>query len=118
MCLKNYKNHHIQLSVFVINRNQCIFKTHLFNYDNRINMNEHLRLQKEKIVKRLVSNSKSILSNQIGLPLGVMKMGTLITWLNNIEAITNINLDIIKDTTRAHQPTFSDPKGFHAVKIS
>ncbi|RZK04704.1 MAG: hypothetical protein EOO43_22250 [Flavobacterium sp.] len=56
---------------------------------------EHLLKQREKLIKKLVSNAKAILSNQISLPLGIARMGTTITWIENIERLPNINLQIL-----------------------
>lgn len=81
-------------------------------------MNEHLKLQKEKLIKRLVSNSKAILSNQIGLPLGVSKMGSIITWLNDIEPITNINLEIVNQYNSCTSSYFLGPERLSCSKAS
>lgn len=79
-------------------------------------MDENLKLQKEKLIKRLVSTSKAIISNQIGLPLGVMKMSSIITWLNNIEPITNINLEIISQYTSCTSTYFLGPERLSCSK--
>jgi hypothetical protein len=44
---------------------------------------EKLRLLK----KKLVSNARAILTNQIGLPLGVQKMTKIVTWIVNIQPL-------------------------------
>lgn len=43
-------------------------------------------------VKKLVSNAKAILTNQIGLPVGVRKMTKIQHWIN--PALTEIDLKI------------------------
>lgn len=58
---------------------------------------EDLLLQRENHIKKLVSNSKAIISNQVGLPLGMLKMNKLVSWINNIEPLTAINLQIFKE---------------------
>jgi hypothetical protein len=37
--------------------------------------------------KKLVANARAIISNQIGLPLGCLKMGARVEWLQEYEAI-------------------------------
>lgn len=106
----------IHLILFVINKNQCIFKTALLITTIILKMNEHLKLQKEKLIKRLVSNSKAILSNQIGLPLGVSKMGSIITWLNNIEPIANISLEIVYQYNSCTSSYFLGPERLSCSK--
>ena len=46
-------------------------------------------------IKKLVSNARAILTNQIGLPLGVRRMTTILYWIN--PPLANINLRIFKD---------------------
>jgi len=70
---------------------------------------EHLLQQREKLIKKLVSNSKAILSNQIGLPLGVAKMGTIITWIENIERLPNINFQILLEYNKLTANYFIGP---------
>ena len=47
-----------------------------------INEEKHRSFQ-----KKLVANARAIISNQIGLPLGCLKMGARITWLQEYEEI-------------------------------
>jgi hypothetical protein len=72
-------------------------------------MMEHSRLQREKLIKKLVSNAKAILSNQIGLPLGVSKFGPLITWIDNIEPLSDINLEILSEYNKLTANYFLGP---------
>jgi hypothetical protein len=50
--------------------------------------------QRQKHIKQLVSNSRAIISNQVGLPLGVLKMNKYINWIGNIKPLENIDLEI------------------------
>lgn len=48
-------------------------------------------------IKKLVSNSRAILTNQIGLPLGVQKMTKILTWIENINSLENIDTEIFSN---------------------
>jgi hypothetical protein len=48
-------------------------------------------------VKKLVSNAKAILTNQIALPLGVRKMNKIRYWINQSQSIMNIDFKIFDD---------------------
>jgi hypothetical protein len=48
-------------------------------------------------VKKLVSNAKAILTNQIALPLGVRKMNKIRYWINQSQSIRNIDFKIFDD---------------------
>ncbi|MGV3539833.1 MAG: hypothetical protein ACO1OQ_08485 [Rufibacter sp.] len=50
--------------------------------------------QRERYIKQLVSNARAIISNQVGLPLGVLKMNKYITWIDYIRPLENIDLEI------------------------
>jgi hypothetical protein len=50
--------------------------------------------QRQKHIKQLVSNARAIISNQVGLPLGVLKMNKYITWINYIKPLEKIDLEI------------------------
>ncbi len=70
---------------------------------------EHSLLQREKLIKKLVSNAKAILSNQIGLPLGVSKLEALITWIDNIEPLPSIDLQILSEYNKLTANYFIGP---------
>jgi Protein of unknown function (DUF2489) len=57
-------------------------------------MTEHLQKQREIYIQKLVSNARAIISNQIGIPLGSIKMEKIMFWINHIETITEIDLRI------------------------
>jgi hypothetical protein len=57
----------------------------------------HDRFKRDNYIKKLISNARAILSNQITLPLGVSKMKKYISWINQIEPIENINLDVFSE---------------------
>ena len=48
-------------------------------------------------VKKLVSNAKAILTNQIALPLGVRKMNKIRCWINQSQLVTSIDFKIFDD---------------------
>ncbi|GEO11106.1 hypothetical protein [Segetibacter aerophilus] len=60
-------------------------------------MTPHLENKLKAEIRKLVSNAKAILTNQIGFPLGVSKMHTLIVYINQIEPITNINFSVVNE---------------------
>jgi len=60
-------------------------------------MNEYQKQKKDNYIKKLVSNSRAILTNQIALPLGVHKMNKIVYWINNIEPIIDIDLSIFDE---------------------
>ena len=41
------------------------------------------KMDKQKIINKMVSNARAIISNQIALPLGCLKMNRIIVWLNS-----------------------------------
>jgi hypothetical protein len=47
--------------------------------------------------KKLVSNSKAILYNQITLPLGSLKMEKIINWIEQIKSISEIDLNLFSE---------------------
>lgn len=49
---------------------------------------------RDNYIEKLVSNSRAILTNQIGLPLGVQKMTKILTWIENIKSLENIDTEI------------------------
>ena len=51
-------------------------------------------LKRDNYIKKLVSNSRAILTNQIGLPLGVQKMTKILAWIENINSLENIDIEI------------------------
>jgi hypothetical protein len=43
--------------------------------------------QKESFLRKLVANARAIISNQIGMPLGVQKMDKIIYWIENLDPL-------------------------------
>ncbi|RFZ82077.1 hypothetical protein DYU05_15720 [Mucilaginibacter terrenus] len=64
---------------------------------NYMTLNQHAEFKRNNLIKKLVSNSRAIISNQIALPLGVKKMNMIISWIAHIEPIGNINLTVFKE---------------------
>ncbi len=48
-------------------------------------------------VKKLISNAKAILTNQIALPLGVRKMNRIRYWINQSQSVMSIDFKIFDD---------------------
>lgn len=59
-------------------------------------MTSHSEYKLKIVIRKLVSNAKAILTNQIGLPLGVRKMQKLIIRINQIEPLANIDYSVIE----------------------
>ena len=59
-------------------------------------MNEYQRQKRNNLIKKLVSNARAILTNQIAIPLGVVKMTKLIKWINCIEPI-DLDLNVFNE---------------------
>ncbi len=57
----------------------------------------HLEEKRKIQIRKLVSNAKAIISNQVGLSLGASKMVNLLNFINQIEPLTNIDLTIFKE---------------------
>ena len=60
-------------------------------------LNQHDQTRKDNYIKKLVSNARSIISNQIALPLGAIKMYKILFWINQIETIEAIDLHVFTD---------------------
>jgi hypothetical protein len=60
-------------------------------------MAEELQFKCERYIKKPVSNAGAIVTQQIGLPLGVLRMERIIFWINRIEPLSNIDLQIFSD---------------------
>lgn len=50
--------------------------------------------QRQNYIIKLVANARAIISNQIGLPLGVLKMRKFIHWIDNIKPLLDTDLEI------------------------
>jgi hypothetical protein len=57
----------------------------------------HQEQQRQNYIDKLISNARAIISNQIGLPLGVILMKRYITYINQIKPLENIDLEIFSD---------------------
>ena len=60
-------------------------------------MTEHEKLRLKSWHKKLVSNSRAILSKQIFMPYGSLKMEKIINTINQIKPITELDLEIFSD---------------------
>ena len=58
---------------------------------------QHREANREQHIIKLVSNARAILTNQIGIPLGVLKMGAIITRIQFIRPITEIDLSVFSE---------------------
>lgn len=57
----------------------------------------HNQQESNKYSKRLVSNARAMITNQIALPLGAVKMNNLALWARQSGAFTDINLDVFEE---------------------
>ena len=57
-------------------------------------MNKLDEIKLENQIKKLVSNARAIISNDIGIPMGSLKMERIILWINDIEPITEIQVEV------------------------
>ena len=57
-------------------------------------MTELDEMRRKQYLKKLVSNSRAILTKQISFPLGSLKMEKIILWINYIEPITELDLKV------------------------
>ena len=53
--------------------------------------------RRNNYIKKLVSNSRSILTNQISIPLGSQKMTKILFWINPIAPIEEIDFSIFNE---------------------
>jgi hypothetical protein len=60
-------------------------------------INERNHLKRDSYIKKLVSNARAIISNQIALPLGASKMTGIISWVDQIEPINQIDLAVFSE---------------------
>lgn len=51
-------------------------------------------MDKQKIINKMVSNARAIISNQIALPLGCLKMNRIIVWLNSSQCDIDIDVSV------------------------
>lgn len=57
-------------------------------------MNQHEEEKRINYIKKLVSNSKAIISHHIAIPLGSSKMEKILYWISNIEPLNEIDLSV------------------------
>lgn len=57
-------------------------------------MNIHKETKRKIYIAKLVSNARAILTKQIEIPLGVLKMGKIMYWIKCIEPLTEVDLEI------------------------
>ena len=57
-------------------------------------MNQHNEEKRKKYIKKLVSNSKAIITHQIAVPLGSQTMGKILYWIDNIVPLNEIDLSV------------------------
>lgn len=53
--------------------------------------------KKQVYLRKLVSNSKAIITNHIAIPLGVRKMNKIRFWLGESELLSQIDLQVFDD---------------------
>ena len=68
----------------------------LRTYRNTI-MTEHEEIRLKSLQKKLVSNSRAILLEHITMPLGSLKMAQIISWIEQIKPITELDLKVFSD---------------------
>jgi len=57
-------------------------------------MNTHNQEKKENYIKKLISNSRAIISHQIAIPLGSQKMEKILYWIEHIEPLNEMDASI------------------------
>jgi hypothetical protein len=57
-------------------------------------MSQYNQEKRRNYIKKLVSNAKAMVTQQINIPLGSQKMTKIIYWINNIEPLNDIDLSI------------------------
>ena len=79
-------------------------------------MTEHEEISLKSLRKKLVSNSNAILSNQITIPLGSLKMEKIINWIEQIKPITELDLKVFSDYNNqtSDYPIGEDRKRYNA----
>ena len=60
-------------------------------------MTEHEEKRLKSLQKKLVSNSRAILLEHITMPLGSLKMAQIISWIEQIKPITELDLKVFSD---------------------
>ena len=60
-------------------------------------MNKIEEIKRNNYIKKLVSNARAIISHQVAIPLGVVKMDKIIYWIENIKPIETIDLKVFKE---------------------
>jgi hypothetical protein len=70
-------------------------------------MSQHNQEKRKNHIKKLVSNSKTIMTHQITIPLGSQKMAKILYWINNIEPLNEIDLSVFSkyNTKIQHLPS-------------
>ena len=61
---------------------------------------KHREANRVQHIKKLVANARAIITNQIGIPLGVLKMDNIMTWIRNIRPLTEIDIEIFSEYMR------------------
>lgn len=57
-------------------------------------MTDHLLHKRENYIRKLVSNARAIISNQIAIPLGIHKMIKIISWINQVIPLESIDFKV------------------------
>ena len=57
-------------------------------------MNELSIQRRKNFIRKLVANARAIVSNQIAIPMGMLKMDRIIRRINDIEPISGIDLQV------------------------
>jgi len=69
-------------------------------------MSQDYQEKRKSYIKKLVSNSTVIITHQIAMPLGCRTMTKILYWINNIEPLSELDLDVFSqyDTKTQHLP--------------
>lgn len=81
-------------------------------------MTEYESDKKKKLIGKLVSNSRRIISNQIALPLGIHTMTKILGWINDIEPLEFNSHDFFEyDSELKDYPVGTDRLEYHIDKL-
>ena len=81
-------------------------------------MTEYESDKKEKMIGKLVSNSRRIISNEIALPLGIHMMAKIFKWINDIEPMALESSDFFEyDNQLKDYPVGTDRLEYNIDKL-
>ncbi|MFT2008056.1 hypothetical protein ACMA1I_05215 [Pontibacter sp. 13R65] len=53
--------------------------------------------ERQRIINKMVSNARAIISNQVAIPLGVYKMDQIMRWLEPYKRTDDVDMSIFRD---------------------